>query len=170
MASELDRLLKARSIADVLQALEGAYLAVERPGCRSDRIDFDLALVERLGALQATVWEAARFFGVSRSTMTRRLAEPEYRMAWQRGRVAVKLALRRKQLEVALAGDNTMLIWLGKQMLGQANEPVQQLRLSDGWEEPTIDMDEFDLMMDELMAEFDGGPGMPDVSSSGVEV
>jgi hypothetical protein len=30
--------------------------------------------------------------------------------------------LRRKQLEKAMGGDSTMLIWLGKNMLGQSDK------------------------------------------------
>ena len=32
-----------------------------------------------------------------------------------------KISLRRKQMELALAGDKSMLIWLGKQQLGQTD-------------------------------------------------
>ena len=32
--------------------------------------------------------------------------------------------LRAKQVEMALAGDKSMLIWLGKQMLGQTDSPT----------------------------------------------
>ena len=39
--------------------------------------------------------------------------------AMERGEALMCLALRRKQLELALNGDVTMLIWLGKQRLGQ---------------------------------------------------
>ena len=40
-----------------------------------------------------------------------------------KGRATLKRRLRRKQLELALEGDKTMLIWLGKQMLGQVDTP-----------------------------------------------
>lgn len=53
-----------------------------------------------------------------------RLYEPTYRRAWDRGRVRLKLALRQKQIRLAMARVTTMLIWLGKQLLGQADEPV----------------------------------------------
>lgn len=33
-----------------------------------------------------------------------------------------KLSLRRKQFQLALSGDRTMLIWLGKQYLGQVDK------------------------------------------------
>jgi hypothetical protein len=85
------------------------------------RADFDL--FEKLAALGVTVQEAASFFSVSRSTMNRRLREPAYRRAWDRGQVNVKIALRRAQLKRALEGSDPMLIWMGKQLLGQKNHP-----------------------------------------------
>ena len=35
------------------------------------------------------------------------------------------MKLRRKQIEVAMSGNHTMLIWLGKNMLGQSDTPMQ---------------------------------------------
>ena len=43
------------------------------------------------------------------------------------------MSLRRKQYELALEGDRTMLIWLGKQHLGQS-EPYKKTEA-----EPTAD-------------------------------
>ena len=34
-----------------------------------------------------------------------------------------KVALRKKQWDMAMAGDTKMLIWLGKQVLGQKDNP-----------------------------------------------
>jgi len=41
-----------------------------------------------------------------------------------KGREALKQSLRRAQLQVALGGNPTMLIWLGKQYLGQSESPI----------------------------------------------
>ena len=35
-----------------------------------------------------------------------------------------KVALRKKQWDMAMAGDVRMLIWLGKQILGQTDNPT----------------------------------------------
>ena len=40
-----------------------------------------------------------------------------------------KMSLRRKQMDVALAGDHTMLIWLGKQHLDQRDEPATEVNV-----------------------------------------
>ena len=42
----------------------------------------------------------------------------------KRGRNMARGSLRRAQFKAALAGNATMLIWLGKQLLGQKNEPL----------------------------------------------
>lgn len=53
----------------------------------------------------------------------------------QKKRAEGRTALRRKQMQLALAGDNTMLIWLGKQRLDQSDkkqiEQTHTLKLFD---------------------------------------
>ena len=121
---ELTEILRAAKPAVVVRALRRAYPTVNWPGPSEwRRADFDLDLLEKLAALGVTVQEAASIFSVSRSTMNRRLREPAYRRAWDRGQVNVKIALRRAQLKRALEGSDPMLIWMGKQLLGQKNHP-----------------------------------------------
>jgi hypothetical protein len=160
---QLEDAIRSANPAELVRALRRVHPEVNWPGPnRSPRIGIDLWKLERLGAYYVTVGEAAHVLGVSRSTLTRRLREPEYRRAWNRGRVSVKIAVRRKQLEVALEGSDTMLIWLGKQLLGQTDGPVvEPVRVR----EPgflTINLKEFDEALDELLAELmeddlDGG-------------
>jgi hypothetical protein len=38
----------------------------------------------------------------------------------EKGRSILKMSLRREQVRLAKQGDRTMLIWLGKQYLGQS--------------------------------------------------
>ena len=86
-------------------------------------IQFDLAGIQGFASLNATKQEVAAFFGVSESTVDHRFhTEPELREAWEKGRATGKLSLRRKQTELAQAGNVTMLIWLGKQLLGQKDK------------------------------------------------
>ena len=44
--------------------------------------------------------------------------------AWRKGRAKMKVSLRKKQLSQALAGSNAMLIWLGKNILGQKDRAL----------------------------------------------
>lgn len=50
------------------------------------------------------------------------------------------VALRKKQFEMAMDGDVRMLIWLGKQVLGQSDNPMfSDEELCDGFEIRVID-------------------------------
>jgi hypothetical protein len=82
----------------------------------------DAAQVAKLAALGATHQEIADFFGADRSTIERRFAAEI-----DKGRTALKIRLRRLQLRAAERGNVTMLIWLGKALLGQADKPPEQV-------------------------------------------
>lgn len=88
-------------------------------------IQLDWEQFDKLCAIQCTLKEIASWFDCSEDTIERRVKEhsglkfADY-YAQKRGKGLV--SLRRKQYEVALAGDKTMLIWLGKQYLGQSEK------------------------------------------------
>jgi len=75
--------------------------------------------VAELAKLHCTNKEMADFFGVPLQTFM-----DNFRDIITKNRLITKQRLRSKQLEVALNGDRTMLIWLGKQMLGQSESPL----------------------------------------------
>ncbi len=79
----------------------------------------DLVELEKLCALQCTDEDIAAWFGCATKTIQRRKDEAAFAEVMERGRGKGRVSLRRKQMELALAGDKTMLIWLGKQLLGQ---------------------------------------------------
>jgi hypothetical protein len=75
--------------------------------------------VYRLSGMGCTMEEMADFFMIDRETL-------KYNF-WpyiQRAKSELYLRIRNKQIEVALAGNPTMLIWLGKNMLGQSDQPI----------------------------------------------
>lgn len=74
----------------------------------------DAAEVAEMAGLGFTTDDIGRRFGVSRDTIERRFMD-ELRA----GRLNMQISIKRKQVEKALAGDNTMLIWTGKQFCGQ---------------------------------------------------
>ena len=86
-------------------------------------IDWDQ--FDKLCGIQCTEEEIAVWFNCSVDTIERAIKKEkkitfaEY-FAQKRGKG--KVALRRKQMEVALAGNITMLIWLGKQYLDQKDK------------------------------------------------
>lgn len=87
------------------------------------RIELDLSELEKLAAMHCTQAEVAGFFGVATKTIQRRLKERRYREAWERGTARGRVSLRRAQFRAAEKGNATMLIWLGKNWLGQSDEP-----------------------------------------------
>ena len=89
------------------------------------RIEIDFDEFNKLCRLQCTLSEIASWFDCSEDTIERRVKE-EYgitfaeHFALKRGKG--KIALRRKQFQTAESGNVTMLIWLGKQYLGQSDK------------------------------------------------
>jgi len=79
----------------------------------------DLNELEKLAVMHCTQEEAAAWFNVSGKTMSYKLRCAPYKSVWTMGLAKGKISLRRKQKQRADAGDKTMLIWLGKQWLGQ---------------------------------------------------
>lgn len=63
--------------------------------------------------------EIASIFNCDASLISKRWSS-EY----AKGRHRLIFRLRRKQIQVAMTGNYTMLIWLGKQMLGQTEKHV----------------------------------------------
>lgn len=84
------------------------------------RKKIDQSIVEKLAAIHCTMEEIASVCECSVDTLERRFAEP-IKSAKNRG----KTSLRRHQWELAQKGNVTMLIWLGKQLLGQRDQLEQ---------------------------------------------
>ncbi|MFA4972858.1 MAG: hypothetical protein WC683_09610 [bacterium] len=77
---------------------------------------------EKLCAMQCTEEEIASWFGCSVDTVERRCKEKYkacFAEVFAEKRGAGKVSLRRAQWQVGVKGNVTMLIWLGKQYLGQ---------------------------------------------------
>lgn len=82
-------------------------------------INLDLDDLEKLAAMNCTQDEAAAWFGIGLRTFARKLEQRQYREVWEYGRGKGRVSIRRLQLEAARRGNVVMLIWLGKQLLGQ---------------------------------------------------
>ena len=85
-------------------------------------LDLDLTELEKLAAMHCTQQEVAAFFNTTRKTISLKLRQEPYKSAWERGWGKGNISLRRKQFQAAEAGDRTMLVWLGKQWLGQTDK------------------------------------------------
>ena len=97
------------------------------------RIKIDYKQVEQLAAMQCTDEEIAAVLGVERSTIKRRKKDDdEFCTAYKKGKERGKASLRRMQFKVAEGGNATMLIWLGKQYLGQSDKTQQEISGPNG--------------------------------------
>jgi len=82
----------------------------------------DIRQVEELARIGCTEDDMAAVLGVSVDTIQRRKrSSEEFCGAIKRGQATTRNSLRRLQLKKALEGNVTMLIWLGKQLLGQSD-------------------------------------------------
>lgn len=79
--------------------------------------EVDLDMVYALAAVGCSGEEIAIHVGCSRSTLYARFSD-----TLQKGHTEQKVSLRRKQHEVAMKGNVGMLVWLGKQLLGQTDK------------------------------------------------
>ena len=99
------------------------------------RIEIDLEEFEKLCRLHCTQEELAAWFNCSVSAIRDRVAKrKDYRDAWNRGRAAGRVSLRRAQFAAALNGDRTMMVWMGKQLLDQKDsvkETKSLIRVQD---------------------------------------
>ena len=139
---------------------------LEAEGVEADRIDevqtrffprnrppkvIQLDEVEKLGRLQCTNSELAAYFGMTeRQIINRRAKDPELDEAFKRGANAGRISLRREQFRAALDGDRTMLVWLGKNVLGQRDTGLD-INLSGGL---SFDSEEIRPLLDSKMEEF----------------
>ncbi|MDD4817316.1 MAG: hypothetical protein PHI85_05040 [Victivallaceae bacterium] len=90
-------------------------LATKHPGGRP-RKELDYTLIKKLASLHCTQDEIASVLEVSTRTLLR---DEKFCQLYKNGLDNGRIALRRSQFKKALSGDTSMLIWLGKQLLGQ---------------------------------------------------
>jgi len=83
--------------------------------------------VEKLAAIQCSYEEMAAVLDCSVKTLQRNFVQ-----AIEKGRENGRASLKRKQFEMAMKGDRTMLVWLGKQYLGQSDKRDYQHEVTGG--------------------------------------
>ena len=74
--------------------------------------------IYELASIGCTDREIARWFDVDENTLRYNFSD-----ILEKGREDLKHSLRRAQIKLALSGNAVMLIWLGKNMLGQSDTP-----------------------------------------------
>jgi hypothetical protein len=83
------------------------------------KLKIDKDLVEKLALIHCTPQEIGYIVGAHPDTIRKRFSAE-----LAKGKAEGKRKLRRKQFEVALQGNPTMLVWLGKNLLGQSDSPL----------------------------------------------
>lgn len=84
-----------------------------------DKIVVPEEQVMELAKLHCTNQEMADFFGVKLQTFV-----DNFRDIITKGRLLTKQRLRKAQLDLAFKGDRTMLIWLGRNILSQSEQTI----------------------------------------------
>ena len=92
-------------------------MATKKKVCRPKKYNLDTNQVEQLAGFGCTDTEIASFFDIPRRTLER-----NYDHYITKGREGGKIRLRQLQWSAAKKGNVAMLIWLGKQMLGQSDK------------------------------------------------
>jgi IS30 family transposase len=90
------------------------------------RLEIDWEQLDKLCAIQCTKAEIADILGVSEDTIDRRCKEEHecsFAVYYKKHQSHGKASLRRQQFKTAMKGNPTLLVWLGKQMLGQTDQP-----------------------------------------------
>lgn len=90
-------------------------------------INTDLAM--ELAGILCTVDEIAAILKVSPSLLYH---NAEFMQDYKNAQENAKSSLRRAQYQAALKGNTAMLIWLGKQFLGQKDATKQEIAGEDG--------------------------------------
>lgn len=88
------------------------------------KLEIDADIVEKLASIHCTMEEIASVCSCSVDTLERRFAE-----IIKVGKDKGKTSLRRHQWEAAQKGNPALLIWLGKQLLGQKD--ISRIELAD---------------------------------------
>lgn len=95
----------------------------------------DVVELENLAKLHATQADMAAHFGLTKRAIEYRVADVEtmypvdngteeltFKEIIERGNARGRVSLRQSQFKLAIDGNATMQIWLGKQLLGQSDE------------------------------------------------
>lgn len=90
-----------------------------KKGPGKPKIKLDYGLIEKLAHIQCIQSEIADALDVSLSTLKR---DKEFHRIYKKGIQSGKISLRRLQWKFAEKGSIKMLIWLGKQYLGQIDK------------------------------------------------
>lgn len=93
------------------------------------RKELDWELLDEYLYMQCTLEEVSERFNISPRTLRQRVKErygASYQEYSEKKRKGGLVSLRRAQFKAALSGNVSMLIWLGKQFLGQKDKSEEE--------------------------------------------
>ena len=90
-----------------------------------------ILVIENLASIMCTEEEIASILGASVDTLLNNDNKELFRTAIEKGKQGGKASLRREQWKLAQKGNASMLIWLGKQWLGQTDKVEQTTSFED---------------------------------------
>jgi hypothetical protein len=106
------------------QLKEATYLGIEVGRGETKKI-INPRDVEKLAAIGMKNSEIAEWFGIDDSTLSY-----NFKQEITKGKLNLIQSLRRAQISVALGGNPTLLIWLGRNLLGQSDSPINNEALA----------------------------------------
>ena len=105
-----------------------------RTGAGRKPVEIDLEQLEKLASLGCTDEEIAAWFHCTPRTIEKRRKDPLFKEAMERGKAMGRISVRRAQMKLLEAGNATMGVWLGKQLLGQRDVTPIELTGANGSE------------------------------------
>ena len=100
------------------ELVEGTYLGIEVGRGESKKV-IDPKEIRKLASIGMKNSEIAEYLEVDDSTLAY-----NFKQELIKGRHYLKCSLRQAQIRLALSGNAPMLIWLGKNILGQSDSPL----------------------------------------------
>lgn len=97
---------------------EATYKGIE-VGRGDNKKIIDPIEVYKLASIGMKNSEIAEWFDIDDSTLSY-----NFKQELAKGRLSLNQSLRRAQISLALSGNATMLVWLGKNILGQSDNPL----------------------------------------------
>jgi len=110
------------------------------------KVKIDYEMLDKLCAIHCTGEEIASILDVDYEALNRRLIEQKkmgFKDYYKKKSATGKMSLRRKQIETALEGNVTMLIWMGKQHLEQTD--VQSTKIEHSGKIGLTDLTDLEL-------------------------
>lgn len=116
---EITATLRAPKTGPKPKELKEATFKGREVGRGENKKIIDPEEVYKLASIGMKNSEIAEWFSIDDSTLSY-----NFKQELLKGKLNLNQSLRRAQIKLALTGNATMLIWLGKNILGQSENPI----------------------------------------------